>query len=96
MWFSGSVVFVRVTSLLSDAFFSVPSRSALIFLIQSLEGLCPLLFSCAKHLLGADFPGYSTVISVTPSLYIMFQRAFLLKVQLVFRYTWQVPQAVVH
>lgn len=55
-----------------------------------------LLFNCAKHLLGSDFPGYRTVISVTPSLYIMFQRTSLLKVQLVFRYTWQVPQAVVH
>lgn len=36
------------------------------------------------------------MISVTPSLYIVFQRTFLLKVQLVFRYTWQLSQAAVH
>lgn len=88
MWFSGSVVFGRMMSLLM--FFSLSLQWVHWSFDPRIWRVCVLwlLFSCAKHLLGSDFPGYSTVISVTP-LYIMFQRTFLLKVQLVFRYTWQ-------
>lgn len=60
---------------------SVPSRIALIFLIlECIWRVCVLsLFNCEKCLLEYGFPGYNTLISVTPSLYLRFQWTFLLE-----------------
>lgn len=73
---------MKVMSLPSAAYLFVPSRIALIFLILECIWrvyVLSLFFSCAKSLLECDFPGYSTLISVTPSPYIRFQWTFLLE-----------------
>lgn len=71
--------------LLFAAYLFVLSRIIVIFLILECSWRsCVLsLLNCAKYVLECSFPGYSTLISVTPS-YIRLQWTFLLGVQLWF------------
>lgn len=71
--------------LLFAAYLFVLSRIIVIFLILECSWRsCVLsLLNCAKYVLECSFPGYSTLISVTPS-YVRLQWTFLLGVQLWF------------